>query len=542
LTNPPQESVGDSTVIQDVDPLINDTLIVSAKSAVTPYSLSFEVPQDDVPSTTLVTTTQKTVTSRNRTANVSTLTLSTNHDYIVGQQIVVTGVSASFNGTFIVTATPAANKVSYAQTATTINETASSGTVTTSKPNPGTTTLVLGSQGTATVSGPYRGSYTGLSRDHLTGHWWLFSGVETKPTSTIDFNTVTTNDLHIRDLYTTGGDIFSSNATMNFVNDTVTTLNIGSAASTVNIGNGTGTITIANPTVVGTQATQNLWNTVATTINFAGAATTLNIGNTATAAQTVNMFTASTGASTYNVATGATVSGATRTINVGTNGVSGSTTNVTIGSATPENATLTENFATVNMGSSVTTASTYNLGTGATASGVTKTVNLGTNGVSGSTTNVNIGSASSTSNGTVTVSANTITLTGGTTVQVSQDPTAGVDLAVATKRYVDQRPTIVNSNTTLVARGNLRTSGVQSTGNYFVIPASGLTLTLPASPVLGDEVVITDIAGTAFNTPVTIARNGSLIQGLAEDMPFNVNNASVRLMFSNTTYGWRIIA
>jgi len=60
--------------------------------------------------------------------------------------------------------------------------------------------------------------------------------------------------------------------------------------------------------------------------------------------------------------------------------------------------------------------------------------------------------------------------------------------------------------------------------------------------VLGDEIVITDIAGTAFNTPVNIARNGQLIQGLAEDMPFNVNNASVRLMFSNTTYGWRIIA
>ena len=542
LTNPPQENIGDSTVIQDVDPLINDTLIVSAKSAVSPYSLSFEVPQDDVPSTTLVTTTTKTVTSRNRTANVSTLTLSTNHDYIVGQQIVVAGVSASFNGTFIVTAIPAANKVSYAQTATTINETASSGTVTTSKPNPGTTTLVLGSQGTATVSGPYRGSYTGLSRDHLTGHWWLFSGVETKPTSTIDFTTVTTNDLHIRDLYTTGGDIFSSNTTMNLVNDTVTTLNLAGAASTINIGTNSGTITVGNPTIVGTQTAQTLWHTVATTVNFAGAATTLNIANTATAAQTVNMFTSSTGASTYNVATGATVSGSTRTINLGTNGVAGSTTNVNIGSTATQNSALTLPFATVNVGNAVTATSTYNIGTGATASGTTKTVNIGTNGVSGSTTNVSIGAADATTTGTITLSGNTITLTGGTTVQVSQDPTAGVDLAVATKRYVDQRPTIISSNTTLVARGNLRTSGVQSTGNYFVIPASGLTLTLPASPALGDEVVITDIAGTAFNTPVNIARNGQLIQGLAEDMPFNVNNASVRLMFSNTTYGWRIIA
>ena len=531
LTNPPTENIGDACVVQDVDPLINDTLTVTARSLVLPYSLSFEVPQDDVPSTTLVTTSQKTVTSRNRISNVSTLTLSANHNYIVGQQIVVAGVSASFNGTFIVTALPAANKVSYAQTATNINETASAGTITTSKPNPGTTTQTLVDQGTATVSGPFRGSYTGLGRDHETGHWWIFSGVETKPTSTIDFNSVTTNDLHIRDLYTTGGDIYSSNATMNLVNDTVTTLNIGAAASTINLGNGSGTLTIANPTVVGTQTTQNLYNTVATTINFAGAATTLNIGSTSNVAQTINIGAVSTGSSTYNLATAATVSGATRTINVGTNGASGSTTNVTIGSVTPQNATLTQNFATVNMGSSVTTASTYNLGTGATASGVTKTVNLGTGAASGSTTNVNIGSSNG---GLTTVASNNF--------RATQDPEALTDLGVATKRYADARPTIISTSQTLVARGASRTSGVTSTGNYFVIPGAGITLTLPASPVLGDEIVITDIAGTSFNTPFTVARNNKLIQGLPEDLIFNVANQTIRLVFSNDTYGWRFMA
>jgi hypothetical protein len=363
----------------------------------------------------------------------------------------------------------------------------------------------------------------------------LFSGVETKPTSTIDFNTVTTNDLHIRDLYTTGGDIYSSATTMNLLNDTVTTLNIGGAASSVNIGAGTGTLTIKNPTVVGTMLTQNLWNTTATTVNFIGAATTLNVANDATAAQTVNMFTASTGASTYNVATGVTASGSTRTINVGTNGASGSTTNVTIGSATPQNATLTQNFATVNMGASVTTAATYNIGTGATANATSKTVNIGTNGVSGSTTNITLGSsAASSATGTIAINANTVT--------VAQDPNAATDLAVATKRYADQRPTIITSTTALVARGASRTSGTASTGNYFVIPGAGITLTLPASPVLGDEIVITDIAGTAFSTPFTVARNGKLIQGLAEDLIFNVANQTVRLVFSNDTYGWRFIA
>lgn len=72
--------------------------------------------------------------------------------------------------------------------------------------------------------------------------------------------------------------------------------------------------------------------------------------------------------------------------------------------------TTTFSAATVTVGSSTAT-STYGVGTGATLSGNTKTVNIGTAGVSGSTTNINIGSAVSgatnniTVNGTVTAPA-----------------------------------------------------------------------------------------------------------------------------------------
>jgi hypothetical protein len=52
---------------------------------------------------------------------------------------------------------------------------------------------------------------------------------------------------------------------------------------------------------------------------------------------------------------------------------------------------VTFSNATVTVGS-VTTAATYGIGTGATASGSTKTVNIGTAGVSGSTTFINLGS------------------------------------------------------------------------------------------------------------------------------------------------------
>jgi hypothetical protein len=87
-----------------------------------------------------------------------------------------------------------------------------------------------------------------------------------------------------------------------------------------------------------------------------------------------------------------------------------------------------------------------------------------------------------------------------------------------------------------------RSPSLNNNGNYFVIPATGMVLTLPASPVLGDSIILTDIAGTAGSvaTKPVIARNGELIQGKAENMTFDVSNASIKLVYSNATYGWRI--
>jgi len=70
------------------------------------------------------------------------------------------------------------------------------------------------------------------------------------------------------------------------------------------------------------------------------------------------------------------------------------------------------------------------------------------------------------------------------------------------------------------------------------ITASGQTLTLPASPSAGNEVTVT-IAGTFTNT--ILARNGSNIMSLAEDMTIDKAYISVTLYYVDATRGWRVI-
>jgi hypothetical protein len=74
-----------------------------------------------------------------------------------------------------------------------------------------------------------------------------------------------------------------------------------------------------------------------------------------------------------------------------------------------------------------------------------------------------------------------------------------------------------------------------------VVPVANQVITLPPGPITGDVVEIIDIAGTAATTNFTVARSGERIQGLEENLVFNVNGKRVKLLYSNSTYGWRII-
>jgi hypothetical protein len=90
---------------------------------------------------------------------------------------------------------------------------------------------------------------------------------------------------------------------------------------------------------------------------------------------------------------------------------------------------------------------------------------------------------------------------------------------------------IVATNTTCVAGKG-----------YFVNTTSGaITMTLPSSATLGDTIRFNDLAGTFGTNNLTVARNGHKIQGVADDLLVADNQSSFGLVYSNSTYGWKIM-
>lgn len=101
--------------------------------------------------------------------------------------------------------------------------------------------------------------------------------------------------------------------------------------------------------------------------------------------------------------------------------------------------------------------------------------------------------------------------------------------------------TVINDNrelgvglTSIYDNVNAGISSSIDNRTFYYVTTDSETITLPANPVAGNEVVVS----VGNFTATVIARNGSNIMSLAEDLTVDVANATCRLIYVDSTRGW----
>ena len=124
---------------------------------------------------------------------------------------------------------------------------------------------------------------------------------------------------------------------------------------------------------------------------------------------------------------------------------------------------------------------------------------------------------------------------------------------IANDRLANNTTTINGTSIALGASGDI-VAGTDwqavKTANYTAVAGQGIfantsggawTLTLPASPTIGDEVTIFDYSGTFGTNNLTVDRNGSKIDTAESNTVLSTNKTNVRFVFIDSTQGWRAV-
>ena len=162
------------------------------------------------------------------------------------------------------------------------------------------------------------------------------------------------------------------------------------------------------------------------------------------------------------------------------------------------------------------------------------------------TTSCTVASVIVTENGVVQAPTTDYTISGGTLTFVTA-PASGIVISIRELTSTGIQGVIGYTGSASTATGATGYTYVEATSSisasvntkYIVdTNSANLTITLPSSPALGDEVGIIDGTGNASVYAITIGRNGKNIQGVASNLTVTTNRSAFTLVYYNVTQGW----
>ena len=71
--------------------------------------------------------------------------------------------------------------------------------------------------------------------------------------------------------------------------------------------------------------------------------------------------------------------------------------------------------------------------------------------------------------------------------------------------------------------------------------SSAFTITLPASPTIGDEIRFVDVANSFDTNNLTVGRNSEKIDGTTADLTVATEGAAFALVYSGSSFGWKLL-
>jgi hypothetical protein len=138
-----------------------------------------------------------------------------------------------------------------------------------------------------------------------------------------------------------------------------------------------------------------------------------------------------------------------------------------------------------------------------------------------------------------TLTANNVLLGNGTSAPTFVAPsTAGNVLTSTGTTWSSTAPSAGGITYTTVKTANY--TAANNDGVQTNTTAGAFTVTLPATPSNGNQVIVVDSFNTWGTNNLTIGRNGSTIEGVAEDLVCDITGVSVQCVYNGTT--WDIFA